>query len=204
VRTKDVPNFLTTTRLLIALILMLYAGAVIFFSGSFVLENWRWHGALGCFTLFVLAWVSDGIDGWYARKFKAESDWGKKWDPRADKLLMFSYVLYLIVEWETGDAVWSWGMTIEYALCSVMFLRECGIDGVRERYGHHMFPVVTSGKGKTTAQGIALLLYGLMTIAQLPELIAWLALFLLTLATVLSLYSAYEMLVCWQNNQNDR
>ena len=40
------------------------------------------------FSLFVLSSVTDALDGWIARKFKQESEWGKILDPIADKVTL--------------------------------------------------------------------------------------------------------------------
>ncbi len=37
--------------------------------------------------IFVVASVTDWMDGWYARKHRQETDFGKLMDPMADKLL---------------------------------------------------------------------------------------------------------------------
>lgn len=51
------------------------------------------HG-LAC-LLFVLAAVSDGLDGWVARRFHWTSKFGAALDPAADKLLMAAIFLTL-------------------------------------------------------------------------------------------------------------
>ena len=51
---------------------------------------------LGCF-LYLVAAITDYIDGWYARKFGLITKWGQFFDPLADKILTTSafIVFYL-------------------------------------------------------------------------------------------------------------
>ncbi len=39
------------------------------------------------FIVFIIAAITDWYDGWLARKFNYITDWGKFWDPLADKIL---------------------------------------------------------------------------------------------------------------------
>jgi CDP-diacylglycerol--glycerol-3-phosphate 3-phosphatidyltransferase len=51
---------------------------------------------LGCF-LYLLAAITDYIDGWYARKFGMITKWGQFFDPLADKVLTTSaFVVFVI------------------------------------------------------------------------------------------------------------
>ena len=68
-----VPNLLTFLRM--ALIPVF--ASLLFYGNS----GWA-------LTVFVIAGISDGIDGFLARKFKQESELGTIIDPIADKLLM--------------------------------------------------------------------------------------------------------------------
>lgn len=75
-----VPNFLTLLRIL----------AVPFFSIAF------WYGHMReAFVLFVLAGVTDLLDGYIARAFNQRSALGAILDPAADKLLMTAAFLLL-------------------------------------------------------------------------------------------------------------
>jgi cardiolipin synthase len=78
-----IPNIITMGRLIIVplVIVMILQG--------------RWATA---FVLFVIAGVSDGIDGFIARRFDMRSEFGAYIDPLADKLLLVSiYVTLAIV-----------------------------------------------------------------------------------------------------------
>lgn len=54
--------------------------------------------AVGAFWIFVLAGVSDGVDGFLARQFDMRSDLGAYLDPLADKALLVSiYVTFAVI-----------------------------------------------------------------------------------------------------------
>src|SRR5688572_7802341 len=55
-------------------------------------NEWLRYGAIAA---FVVAAVSDAIDGWVARRFRQESNLGRLLDPLADKLLLVAAVLVL-------------------------------------------------------------------------------------------------------------
>lgn len=83
------PNRITLTRILliapfIICVLQISAGGT----------GWR-HAALG---LFVLMAVSDGLDGFLARRLDEETPLGRFLDPVADKLLIVSTVMLLCNE----------------------------------------------------------------------------------------------------------
>jgi len=80
---KKLPNFITICRLVIVPILIYFL-----YNEKFLIA----------FILFAIAATTDVLDGYLARKYKTESNFGKIVDPLADKLLQLSsvIVLYLI------------------------------------------------------------------------------------------------------------
>jgi cardiolipin synthase len=168
----NLPNLLTLGR-----IILILPFAMLFFHGSAVT---RWE-ALG---LFVLAAVTDWLDGHLARRLHQESALGRMMDPIADKLLVTTAIILLVA---TGDIT---GWSIAAAL--LILLREIAVSGFREHLGPMgvVVPVSTLAKWKTTVQLIATgILIAPVEPAQPVGLIA------LWLAAVLTLVTGWSYLM---------
>lgn len=78
--TKNIPNYLTTLRLLIVPIMgyCLYSE----------------HYLIGV-ILFTLGGATDILDGFIARKYNLITKWGKVFDPLADKLMQITALIFL-------------------------------------------------------------------------------------------------------------
>lgn len=59
---------------------------------AFECSYWNWITAI----LFVIASITDWLDGYWARKYKSETTLGKFLDPVADKVLVSSVLIMLI------------------------------------------------------------------------------------------------------------
>src|SRR5215204_7340615 len=77
-----IPNLITIFRLILVPIVIV------------MIMQGRWATA---FVLFVVAGVSDGIDGFIARRFDMRSEFGAYLDPLADKALLVSIYVTLSV-----------------------------------------------------------------------------------------------------------
>ena len=82
-----VPNYITIFRLLLVPVFATY---IIDYSNNDKELSW-WIAVIS----FCLASVSDGIDGYIARRFKQRSELGAFLDPLADKLLLLSGIVVL-------------------------------------------------------------------------------------------------------------
>lgn len=56
------------------------------------------------FYIFIFASISDGLDGFLARRFQWQSNWGAFCDPLADKILVVSS--YLVLAWLQQLPLW--------------------------------------------------------------------------------------------------
>lgn len=99
--------------------------------------------------VFVLAAITDALDGHIARKNRLVTNFGKFIDPIADKLLVMSALIVLV---ERGRMP-GW-------VCIVMLAREFAISGFR---------LVAAGTGKVIAAGI---LGKIKTVTQMIAVIA--------------------------------
>ncbi|WP_017598742.1 CDP-diacylglycerol--glycerol-3-phosphate 3-phosphatidyltransferase [Nocardiopsis lucentensis] len=141
----NIANILTMSRLVMVPVFVWF----MFLDGPW----WR----LAAFAVFVLAAVTDRIDGELARRRNLVTDFGKIADPIADKALTGAALVVLSLQ---GD-LW-WWVTI------AILVREWGITALRFavlRYG--VMPASQGGKLKTVLQIVAISLY-LFPAALLP------------------------------------
>ncbi|MEA5580486.1 CDP-diacylglycerol--glycerol-3-phosphate 3-phosphatidyltransferase [Nodularia harveyana UHCC-0300] len=116
-----------------------------------------------CLTIFLVAALTDWLDGYLARKLNQITDLGKFLDPLVDKLLVLAPLLVLV---ELGE-IPAWGVF-------VILARELAIAGWRVNQ-----TIITGaniwGKLKTVSQiiAIALLIAPLSTVWSTPALIAF-------------------------------
>lgn len=85
---RHVPNLITGSRLVLA-------AAFFILLGLYQYEG-RGHPSLllSAFVIFVLALVSDYLDGYLARKWKVEGTFGRVVDPFADKILVLGSFIF--------------------------------------------------------------------------------------------------------------
>lgn len=135
----NVPNALTALRLLLVPV---FAWMLLSHPHD---DAWRWGAAI----VFVVASITDVIDGKVARKYGLVTRFGKLWDPIADKALTGMALVGLSIIGELP-----WWITI------VILVREWGITLLRFlilKYG--VMAANRGGKLKTVFQSIAIVWY---------------------------------------------
>lgn len=141
------------------LLTMLRIALVPFFAWALLADGGHsTTGRLVATGIFVLAAVTDRLDGWLARRNDQITDLGKLLDPIADKLLMGTALVLLSV---LGD-LW-WWVTI------VILVRELGITIMRFfMLRYVVLPASRGGKIKTVLQSVAIGLY-LLPLDEMPD-----------------------------------
>ncbi|MGW8484053.1 CDP-diacylglycerol--glycerol-3-phosphate 3-phosphatidyltransferase [Microbacterium sp. NPDC055903] len=137
---RQLPNAITVARIPLAVVFFV----LLLIGGSYGLDDImvRWIAGI----LFVVAISTDWVDGYLARKYDIVSDFGKLWDPIADKLLTGAGFVGLAVLGE-----WPWWIVI------VILIREWGITIHRFIVAkQHIVAAAWMGKLKTALQGVAL------------------------------------------------
>ena len=128
-------------------------------------------------AIFIVASLTDMLDGKIARKYNLVTNFGKFMDPLADKLLVCSAMICLI---ETGQlAAW---------IVIVIIAREFIISGFRLVASDNGIVIAASywGKFKTTFQMISviLLIVRIPALTVLTQICVWTALVLTVISLV--------------------
>lgn len=130
-------------------------------------------------ALFVIASITDEIDGRWARKAKKVTDLGAFLDPLADKMLINLTFLALV----TMNLMPLW-------MFAVILIRDFAVDGMRMMSAKKgtVIPANIFGKVKTTMQMITIILILLNQILNLEPLaiINTILLYIVVFLTVLS------------------
>jgi len=178
---KKIPNILTIGRIII----------VPFFVLAFYLPGF--YGDLTAFALFVIASFTDFLDGMLARMMGEESKLGELLDPIADKIIVATALILLVMS----------GTIKHYEVIAAIIIltREILISGLREflARGQIKLPVTNLAKLKTFLQmvAISLLLTGETgnKILNFQDYNAQtIGMILLWLSAFLTLYTGYEYL----------
>ena len=166
----------TATKITLLRVVMIPAYMVFMYLSGGHSNVFMWIG-LG---IFILASITDYIDGHIARKYNQVSDFGKFLDPLADKLLTIA-AMTMFCQWGSFPA---WALMI-------VLTREFAVSGLR---------MVAGPKGKVIAAGksgkfkTASSMVGLCVLMAFPTnvIIAWVVVALIVITTV---YSGIEYFV---------
>ncbi|NLP30520.1 MAG: CDP-diacylglycerol--glycerol-3-phosphate 3-phosphatidyltransferase [Clostridiales bacterium] len=136
--------------------------------------------------VFIVASLTDALDGYLARKYNLISNFGKIMDPLADKLLVTSAMICLV----DLDEIAGW-------MVIVILAREFIVTGLRAVAAGEgiIISAGKSGKIKTVLQMVSLTLillqnwpFSMFTNLQIGHIILW-------LAVIMTVYSGMEYII---------
>lgn len=158
----NLPNILTISRIVVI--------PVIFLSIYIKAEIWSVFAAV----LFIIASITDYLDGYLARATNQTSAFGRLLDPIADKLLVASALIVILAK---PGMVWT---QLSFIPVIVILCREILVSGLREflREVNVCLPVTRLAKWKTGFQMTALsmmLLRGVWYWGGIGEVLLWIA-----------------------------
>ncbi|MDC1146370.1 CDP-diacylglycerol--glycerol-3-phosphate 3-phosphatidyltransferase [Candidatus Pelagibacter sp.] len=178
---KKIPNILTIGRIIL----------VPFFVLAFYLPGF--YGDLTAFALFVIASFTDFLDGMLARMLGEESKLGELLDPIADKIIVATALILLVMDGTIRN--------YEVIAAITILTREILISGLREflAKGQIKLPVSNLAKLKTFLQMVAISL--LLTGETGNKILSFqdynaqtIGMVLLWLSAFLTLFTGYEYL----------
>ena len=132
----NIPNALTVARILLVPVLVV------------ALIEGTPNGSVVAVVVFAIAAVTDGLDGYIARRRDSIMTFGKVMDPIADKLLIVAALIVLV----SLDRLAAW-------VAMVIIARELAVSGLRVAAGQQGLVIAASplGKLKTHLQLAAVL-----------------------------------------------
>lgn len=168
---KNLPNILTISRIFLSILLL----AILVNGKDWGIQN----STLVAFVIFTLACATDFFDGYLARRYQLVSIFGEVFDPLADKMLILSaFIGLLIVQIANPWAVF------------LILSREFFITGLRVVVASNQQSVKAGilGKYKTVLQMLAIgaLLLGVKG----GDILLW-------IATIATLYSGLDYALCY-------
>ena len=137
-------------------------------------------------AIFVIAAVTDALDGYFARKYNEVSDLEKFLDPLADKLLVSAALIALVYLQE-----------VETWVAAIIILRELFISFFRFYYllNHASFSASIPAKVETTFQIVALSILDHLPQAAFCRAVAYAGTAVLYVAAFLTIYSGAEYVI---------
>ena len=188
----NLPNKITLTR-----IFLIPVFTVIFF-----LTVIPYNYFIAC-LIFIVAACTDFIDGHIARKYNLVTNLGKFLDPIADKVLVSTALICMLVKPEILLVMWAaeWVMIVSGICVAVILARELIVSGFRMVAASTGLVLAADkvGKVKTTFQDIAIAMllaganfFGLVTASKVFNVIG---LVCLAVATVLTIWSGVGYIV---------
>lgn len=144
-RAFNLPNLLTYGRILAVPLIVL----CFFLEGRLRSSDFARWSALG---IFMVASITDYLDGYIARAWQQTSNIGRMLDPIADKLLVATCLLLLAADTDRTIAGWSLWAAI------IILCREILVSGLREYLAalKVSVPVTQLAKWKTAIQMFAI------------------------------------------------
>jgi cardiolipin synthase (CMP-forming) len=124
-------NEITIGRILLIPVFVLFC--VYYGQGVEAGNPQEWH-RIAAIGVFVLAAVSDGLDGYFARRLNQRSRFGAVLDPIADKILLLAAILTLSFgSWKHAFPLWFPVLvilrdTVILTGCGVLYLLKHGLD----------------------------------------------------------------------------
>lgn len=189
---KRVPNWLTGLRLVLIPIFVM------------LLWNSPSKGQVKvAAVIFILAALTDLIDGIIARRYRAETDLGKLLDPLADKILVMAALVMLTSLRSNGyDEPW-----VSPVLVVIILAREIWVTGLRGIAASHGVVIAAkdSGKWKSVFQMVAIVFlllrdYGIPVLGWMVPT-QFVGLNLLLVSVFFSLWSAMEYTLMVMGNR---
>ncbi|EIE40048.1 CDP-diacylglycerol--glycerol-3-phosphate 3-phosphatidyltransferase [Mycoplasmopsis canis UF31] len=153
VNKNNIPNLLTLFRMVLILPLLIIFPIAWALSINTNLSSINIALTSIILVIFVIAMFTDFLDGYLARKWKVVSNFGKLWDPLADKVMTTSVLIFL-----------AWMNIIPFWIVVILVIRDIVVDGARVVMSKNNISIAANlyGKLKTLVLSISIIFVMIM------------------------------------------
>lgn len=194
----NTPNKITLVRLLLIPVI------VFFYLADFIP-----YGRLVATIIFIIACLTDFVDGYLARKNNQVTDLGKFFDSIADKVLIMTGIILIIAAPVTGETPVVYPSWLGIVCGIIMLAREFIISALRQIAAAKgvVLAADKGGKIKATIQYVSVTLYmafafvmtDIVTPAQIENkaiaIVRFILMIIFVIATFMTIYSGVSYLV---------
>ncbi len=197
---EQIPNYLTIIRILIVpiiipILLINFGPQIYSFSFHDLTISFKLNMLIGV-ILFIIASITDALDGFLARKYNWVSNFGKFWDPLADKILTNSVLFCLASPNINFVPIW---------IPIIMLIRDIIIDGARIAALNKKVIIAANwyGKIKTIVLMIAIIIIMFIGINHnydngiyywlIQNFIMYISLILCIISAIIYMYKFYKL-----------
>ncbi len=170
----NLPNILTISRIVVIPVIFM----------AIYIHSALWSILAG--VLFVMASITDYLDGYFARSRNQNSVLGRLLDPIADKLLVVSALLILVANRMVAP--------VTYIPVIIIMCREVLVSGMREFLAEFRvgMPVTRLAKWKTCCQMAAISMILLQRLYVIGDAVGMIGEWLLWVAGILTFITGYQ------------
>ena len=186
----NLPNKLTMLRILLVPVMVVIA-SINYFNNTMILWNQISLANFINVLIFIVASLTDLLDGKIARKTNQVTTFGKFADPLADKLLVITAMIILFSQYNITSYWWF----LPLFVLIIIIAREFIVSGIRlvAAGNGKIMAAGWSGKVKTTVQMAAIIVLFLYQIRPFDiPLFGYVGSGLMYLACILTIYSGVE------------
>ena len=190
----NLPNKLTFLRVLLVPV-MIIISVIPGLNDNYVVNSLSISNLINV-IIFIVASLTDFLDGHLARKNNQVTTFGKFADPLADKMLVISSLIILLVDYLSFNNAYDYRAVVEgWAVC-IIVIRELMVSGIRLVAVEHGKVIAAGWSGKIkTAFTMVSIIFCFLCGAFNQEWAVILSRVLIYISVAITIYSGLEYLI---------
>lgn len=189
------PNKLTLMRVILVPV-MIIISVIPTLNDNYISNTSLSYSNLINLIIFVVASLTDFLDGHLARKYNQVTTFGKFADPLADKMLVISSLIILLSDYLQNPDSFDYRAPVEAWVVCVIVIRELMVSGIRLVAAEHGEVLAAGWSGKIkTAFTMITIIFCFLNGAFSNEVMTIVCKTMIYISAVLTIYSGMEYLI---------